>query len=111
MSDFKEYTDDEMSVFTDIMRKNRVHTESKTWTELVEIANAMNAYAEHLSNGVSDAHESKSVNEASELSSHVSQQRELLINFMTMYDGDENSQLHPDIIKIIDTYLKLINCG
>ena len=37
----------------------------------------------------------------------VSQQRELLINFMTVYDGDENSQLHEDIIKIIDTYLKI----
>lgn len=37
----------------------------------------------------------------------VSQQRELLINFMTMYDGDENSILHDDIIKIIDTYLEI----
>lgn len=36
----------------------------------------------------------------------VVQQRELLINFMTFYDGDENSVLHDDMVKIIDLYLE-----
>ena len=36
----------------------------------------------------------------------VSNRRELLINFCTLYMGDENSKLPDDMLEIIDLYLK-----
>ena len=36
----------------------------------------------------------------------VTQQRELLINFLTFYQGDENSKLPEGIEQIVDIYLK-----
>ena len=70
----------------------------------IEIYTAQKAYhIDGLAKIMEDYHEAKVKNLGL---FDVRQQRELVINFMTFYDGDENSVLPDDIVGIIDLYFK-----